>query len=63
MLLFLSEKAETKSQLETLPIITNGSTDFVVVLVTYRVIQEEWSIYWKVTVLVIVRKKVRMNMG
>jgi len=63
MFLFLLEKAETKSQLETLPTTTNSFTDFVVLLVIKRVIQEEQSLYWEVTELVIVRKKYSYEHG
>jgi len=28
---------------------------------TYRVIQEEWPIFWKVIISVVVRKRVHMN--
>ena len=54
---------QKKQKLETLPTTTNSFTDFVVLLVIYRVIHEEQSIYWEVTVLVIVKKNVHMNMG
>jgi hypothetical protein len=47
----------TKSQLETLPTTTNRFTYFVVLLVIYRVIQEEQSIFLEVVVLAIVKKK------
>jgi len=62
MLLLFSEKAQTKSQLETLPTTTNSFTDFVVVLVIYSDSGGTVNILGGNTIGHC-EKKVRMNMG